>query len=308
MNKMLFVFNPRSGKGQIGHHLLQITDIFTKAGYEVTVHPTQAQLDAYRYIMKREKDFDVIVCSGGDGTLNEAIRAFMELGCKKNLGYIPAGTMNDFASTLGIPKDMPKAAQTIVESLPVAVDIGSFGDEYFTYVAAFGVFTSVSYGTDQQLKNSFGVLAYVIGALKAQQEINQTYHLKVKYDDVVIEDDFIFGMIANSMSVGGIKGLAGTDVWLDDGIFEGLLIRRPKTFIELQQIINSLLRHDFSSPYIYYFKSNHFEFESQEEVAWTIDGEFGGNHKNVTIDNRHCAVNVYSGRNRVTIETPEISE
>lgn len=300
MKKMLFVFNPHSGKGQIGSHLLEICDIFSKDGYEVTVYPTQAKLDGYKRILQREKDFDVIVCSGGDGTMNETIKAFMRLECKKPLGYIPAGTMNDFASTLGIPKDMPAAARIITESFPVAVDVGSFNDEYFTYVAAFGIFTSVSYATDQQLKNSFGVLAYIMEGLKSQQEIKQVFHMKLKYDDVEIEDDFLYGMVANSLSVAGIRGLAGTDVWLDDGIFECLMIRHPGTLIDMQQIVQSLLRHDFSSPYFVYAKSGHFEFETDTAVPWTLDGEFGGNHKRVIIDNNHCAVNVFVGKNTVT--------
>ena len=302
MKKMLFVFNPRSGKGQIGSHLLEITDIFTKGGYEVTVHPTQAQLDAYEYVSGRYRDFDVIVCSGGDGTLNEAIKAFMLTGCDKPLGYIPAGTMNDFASTLGISKDMPTAARTIIRSEPVPVDIGVFNDMFFTYVAAFGVFTAVSYGTDQQMKNSLGTLAYAIEALK-MRDFEKTYHMKIKCGDSVVEDDFIYGMTANSLSIGGIKGLAGTDVWLDDGIFEGLFIRKPKNITEMPMVINSLLRREFNSPYLCYFKSSEFELESPVPIDWTLDGEFGGSHKKVKVRNAHCAVKIFSGENEVILES-----
>lgn len=299
MKKMLFVFNPRSGKGQITSHLMNICDIFTKDGYEVTVRPTQARLDAYRYIIEREKDFDVIVCSGGDGTLNETIKAMMTLESKKPIGYIPAGTMNDFASTLGIPKDMTAAAKAITEAFPVAVDVGAFNSEYFTYIAAFGVFTAVSYATDQQLKNSLGILAYMVEAMKEYQESWQKYHMTVKYDDVVIEDDFIFGMIANSMSVGGIKGLAGSDVWLDDGIFEGVLIKYPNNLAEFHMTLNALAKRDFTSPFLYYFKSSYFEIESRDSVPWTLDGEFGGNRNKIAIRNCHCAVNIFTGRNNV---------
>lgn len=306
MKKLLFVFNPHSGKGMIKQHLLDIVDIFTKGGYEVTVHPTQAQLDGYNYFLENAEKYDVLVCSGGDGTLNESITAIMQLGCNKPLGYIPAGTMNDFASTLSIPKDMPAAARIVVDAvMPIPVDVGSFNDRYFTYVAAFGLFTAVSYETDQQLKNSLGVIAYFIEALKAQQisqELSKYYHMKIKYDDVEIEDDFIFGMIANSMSVGGFKGITGEDVWLDDGIFEGLLVRRPNSLKDLQLTINALIRHDFSAPYFYYFKSGSFEFHSEEIVPWTLDGEFGGDEKDITIRNCHCAVKIFTGKNTVTGE------
>ena len=221
--------------------------------------------------------------------------------CDLPLGYIPAGTMNDFASTLGISKDMPTAARTIIRAEPVPVDIGVFNDMFFTYVAAFGIFTKVSYGTDQQLKNSFGTLAYVIEAAR-MQDMEKSYHMTIKYDDVVIEDDFIFGMTANSLSIGGIKGLAGTDVWLDDGIFEGLFIRKPKTIAEFPMIVNALIRREFSSPYLYYFKSSEFELESPDPVDWTLDGEFGGTHKKVKVRNAHCAVKIFSGENEVIWE------
>lgn len=307
MKKLLFVFNPHSGKGMIGQHLLEIADIFTKGGYEVTVRPTQKKNDGYNYILERAGDFDVIVCSGGDGTLNETIKALMGMKNKKPLGYIPAGTMNDFASTLSIPKDMHEAAKLIVDSImPIPVDIGSFNDEYFTYVAAFGLFTSISYDTDQQLKNNLGVLAYFAEALNAQQlteQLNSSYHFKVKYDDVEFEDDFIYGMVANSVSVGGFKGITGNDVWLDDGIFEGLFVRKPMNLRDIQLTLNSIIKKDFTSPYFYYFKSNKFYISSEEPVPWTLDGEFGGNCTNVEITNNHCAVSIFSGKNTVTGES-----
>lgn len=306
MKKLLFVFNPHSGKGMIGQNLLEIVDIFTKGGYEVTVHPTQEKSDGYNYFLERAGDFDVLVCSGGDGTLNETIKALMAMKNKKPLGYIPAGTMNDFASTLSIPKDMREAAKLIVDSImPIPVDVGSFNDEYFTYVAAFGLFTSISYDTDQQLKNNLGVLAYFAEALNAQQlteQLNSSYHFKVKYDDVEFEDDFIYGMVANSVSVGGFKGITGNDVWLDDGIFEGLFVRKPTNLKDIQLTLNSIIRKDFTSPYFYYFKSNKFYISSEEPVPWTLDGEFGGNCTNVEITNNHCAVSIFSGKNTVTGE------
>lgn len=298
MKKLLFVFNPLSGKGLIRMHLMNILDTFTKGGYEVTVHPTQAKLDAYQTVCSRGNDFDVIVTSGGDGTLNETIKGLMTLDRKIPLGYIPAGTMNDFAASHGIPKNMSKAALKIISGETAEVDIGSFNEEYFTYVAGFGAFTDVSYETPQQMKNVFGSLAYIVEGLRLKRLSNtKSYHVRVSYDDVVIEDDFIFGMICNSNSVGGIKGLGGKDVLLNDGIFEGLFIKMPKSLAELQQTINALLARDAEAGYFYYFKTGCAEVHSDDDLQWTLDGEFGGNCRNVTIKANCKAVEIFTSPN-----------
>ncbi|UKI16382.1 MAG: diacylglycerol kinase family lipid kinase [Ruminococcus sp.] len=224
MKKLLFVYNPHSGKCQILTHLAEIIDIFTKGGYEVTAHPTQARDDAMETVRRRAADFDLIVSSGGDGTTNETIKGIMESGCNIPVGIIPAGTMNDFASSIGIPKYMPDAARVIAGGTPRYVDIGAFNGRYFTYVAAFGVFTQVSYATDQQLKNTWGALAYMTAAVREalqKGELNQKYSITIECNGQTIKDDFIFGMVSNSLSVGGIKGLAGNDVQMNDGIFRG---------------------------------------------------------------------------------------
>lgn len=295
MEKLLFIYNPLSGKGQIRFHLFDIVDIFTRNGYEVTVHPTQAKLDAYQTVISRGGDFDVIVTSGGDGTLNETIKGLMESDRKIPLGYIPAGTMNDFASSLGIPKNMVKAALKIINGEKAEVDIGAFNDEYFTYVAGFGAFTDVSYETPQQMKNVFGSLAYIVEGLRIKRLSNtKSYHVKVSYDDVVIEDDFIFGMICNSNSVGGLKGLSGKNVLLNDGVFEGLFIRMPKSLAELQATINALLTRDTESEYFYYFKTGYVECHSDDDLPWTLDGEYGGNCRNVIIRDKCKAVCIFT--------------
>lgn len=295
MKKMLFVFNPHSGKGQIRFHLLQILDLFTKNGYEVTAHPTQEKLDAFRTVVETGSDFDVIVTSGGDGTLNETIKGLMQLDRKIPLGYIPAGTMNDFASSLGIPKNMPKAAEKIVRGETAEVDIGSFNDEFFTYVAGFGAFTDVSYETPQQMKNVFGSLAYIAEALRLKRlSSTKSYRVKLSYDGNVIEDDFIYGMMCNSISVGGFKGLGGKDVLLNDGILEGLFIKMPKSLAELQQIINALLARELDSEYFYCIKTSAAEISSEEDISWTLDGEFGGDLKNVSIKACQKAVCIFT--------------
>ena len=307
MKKLLFVFNPQSGKGLIRQHLMNICDIFVKGGYEITVHPTQARNDAYEKIVSRSEDFDAVVCSGGDGTLNETIKALMTKNKRVPLGYIPSGTMNDFASCLGIPKDMPEAAERVVQGHTVTVDIGSFNEEYFTYIAAFGAFTDVSYETPQQMKNMFGRLAYIMEGIKRLNTM-ESYRVTVTYDGGTIEDNFIFGMVSNSTSVGGIKGLGGTEVKLDDGVFEVFLIKMPGSLQELHLMINSLTKREFDSGAFISFKTSEVSFHSENDLPWTLDGEFGGNCRNVTVKNNCKAVDIFAPQLGTVISCPDETE
>lgn len=301
MKKMLFVFNPHSGKGQIRQHLLTIIDTFTKGGYEVTVHPTQCRNDAYEKISSRIEDFDMVACSGGDGTLNETIKAVMTSGKRLPIGYIPSGTMNDFASAIGIPKDMPAAAQKIVDSDIITVDIGSFNSEYFTYIAAFGMFTEVSYETSQQMKNMFGSLAYIMEGMK-RFNMTKTYKVSVTHDGETTEDEYIYGMVSNSSSIGGIKGFGGDDILLDDGVFEVFLIKAPKNLPEFQFTINSLMKHELDAKCFTCFKASEVTFHSDNDLPWTLDGEFGGNCRNVTVKNNHRAIDIFAEKNLLISE------
>lgn len=295
MKKLLFVFNPFSGKGLVKLHLFTIINTLTAAGYEVTAHPTQSKNDACETILSRGEDFDVIVCSGGDGTLNESIKGIMSLSRKIPLGYIPAGTMNDFAACLGISKNMPEAVKKIVEGKTAEVDVGSFNEDYFTYVAGFGAFTDVSYETPQQMKNMFGSLAYIVEGLKLKRlSSTKAYHITIEHDGESYTDDFIYGMIANSNSIAGIKGLSGKNILLNDGIFEGLFIKMPKTLAELQMTINALLMREMDSKHFYYFKSGGVVIRSDDEISWTLDGEYGGNSRNVVIKNNCRAVVIFT--------------
>lgn len=295
MKKLLFVYNPHSGKGQVTVHLAEIIDIFTKGGYDVTAHPTQRRLDAYDTVKAHAGEYSLVVCSGGDGTTNETIKGIMDGGHHVPVATIPAGTLNDFASSLGIPKHMPDAAEMIMRGSAEYVDVGAFNDQYFTYVAAFGAFTKVSYETDQQLKNSIGALAYMIGAVKEainSYDNSQNYHITIRCGKKTVEDDFIYGMVANSLSVGGIKGLAGKDVSMNDGLFEGIFIRRPSTLLELQQTLNALIKKEFDSPYFYYFKAPDFTIESDGTVPWTLDGEYGGSDSQISLCVIHDALKI----------------
>ena len=231
MKKMIFVFNPRSGKEQIRSKLLDILDIFTKYGYEVSVYVTQKPLDAMQIVSRRGRGRSLVVCSGGDGTLNEVVSGLMtiEEGKRPVLGYIPSGSTNDYASSIGISKNMKKAALDAVSGGTTAVDVGRFGeDRYFVYVAAFGAFTEVSYSTPQEAKNLLGHQAYMLEAVKRVTNL-KAYRMKFEWEDKVLEDEFIIGMITNTISIGGFKGLVGLDVALDDGEFEVLLVRKPRT-------------------------------------------------------------------------------
>lgn len=287
MKKLLFVFNPYSGKAQVKNNLLEIADIFTKAGYNATVYPTQASNDCFEKIKNEASEYDRIVVSGGDGTLNEAVSGMMACQSKIPMGYIPAGTVNDFSRSLGIPKDILKAAKTAVTGKIFDCDVCRFNGRVYNYVAAFGAFTDVSYETPQETKNIFGQAAYFFEGIKKLSGL-QSYHAKVRYDGAEIEDDFALGMILNSKSVAGFEVRSDNaiinDVSLDDGMFEGVLVRMPSNLAQFQVIISDFLKGNVEGAGYVTFKTSRVEFEFDEEVKWTLDGEFGGACKNAEID------------------------
>ncbi len=282
--KLLFIYNPKAGKAKIKNRLADILDIFARAQYEITVFPTQARGDARNLMEYRGKGYDLVVCGGGDGTLDEVVTGMAEGGFKTPIGYIPAGSTNDFGGSLSLPKNMLKAAEIAVHGRNFPCDIGSFNEDIFVYIAAFGIFTEVSYETDQDAKNTLGHMAYILEGVKRLSSI-KSYPMRVSYKDNIIIDDFIFGMITNSISVGGFKNITGKNVLLDDGLFEVTLIKKPKNPVELNNIVVSLLNHDIDSNVMYCFRTEKLVLESTEPVAWTLDGENGGSHKSVQIRN-----------------------
>ena len=290
--RMLFVFNPKAGKGKIKTHLLDIVDIFNKGGYEVVIRATQGPKDAYEQVKEYADQVDLIVCSGGDGTLDEVVTGIVEVDSSVPIGYIPAGSTNDFANSLFMPKSMTAAASMIMEEQIYHCDIGKFNDQTFAYVAAFGLFTNVSYETDQDLKNILGHVAYVLEGMKQLLEV-KSYHLKVTSDELTVEDDFIYGMVSNSRSVGGFKNLTGKNVDMNDGLFEVTLITNPKNPLELQEIMTALLTAEDNTDLIHSFKSARVTITSEEPVPWTLDGEYGGSHTQIEIENCHEALNLY---------------
>lgn len=288
---MLFIYNPRAGKAQIRSNLLDIIDIFVKADFEVTAYPTQQPGDAVKAVRERRDGYDIIVCSGGDGTLDEVVTGMMQCEEKLPIGYVPAGSTNDFANSLGIPRSMIRAADVVVNGRNFGCDIGAFNNDSFIYVAAFGIFTDVSYATKQDLKNVLGHTAYLLEGVKRLSTI-KSYWLKIYYDDICLEDEYLFGMITNSDSVGGFRGITGDNVELNDGLFEVTLVKKPLTPIELNDIIAALVDKRHHSDAIQSFKTSRLVIESQQEVAWTLDGEYGGDHKRAVVENRKEALQI----------------
>ena len=285
MKRMLFIFNPRSGKTQIKTRLMEILDIFTKAGYEILVHVTQDAGDAAKTAAMYGEDVDLVVCSGGDGTLNETISGLMALDDIPVLGYIPAGSTNDFASSLNISRNMSAAARAAVSGKLFSVDIGCFcGDRYFVYIAAFGAFTEVSYLTPQDKKNVLGHQAYMLEGVKSLTSI-KSYSMKVECEELTMEGDFIFGMVTNTISVGGFKGLVTQDVALDDGEFEVLLIRTPRTPLDFTNIINYMFLKEEPNEYVHKFRTRSLKILPEEPIDWVLDGEFGGTRGETEIIN-----------------------
>lgn len=291
MKNMLFIFNPHAGKAKIKVSLAGIIDTFNKGGYEVVTYASQYPMYAKELILQSGERYDAIVCSGGDGTLNETVTGIMGLEQKPYLGYIPAGSTNDFAVSIGLPKDMIRCAKKILSGKAFDCDIGRFNERYFTYVAAFGAFTEVPYITSQQSKNVFGHQAYVLEAVKQMNSI-RSYHMVFSYEEQVIEDDFLFGMISNATSIGGFKGLPGKNVELNDGKFEVMLVRDTKNPLDFPAILTSIFLRNPDPKYIHTFKTSAIRVESSEPVNWVLDGEFGGNRSEVKIEICHKAISI----------------
>lgn len=291
MKNLLFILNPSAGRKHIKSRLFDIVDLFVKADYNVRVYPTQAKEDATRIVSEEGWLYDVIVCAGGDGTLDEVVSGCMKCGCDTPIGYIPCGTTNDFARSLGIPKDPIRAVKRIIKYPPKLIDVGSFNGDSFIYVAAFGAFTDVTYTTPQEYKNYFGHAAYVMEGIKSVANLN-SYHLKVEYDGNVIEDDFLIGMVTNSLTVGGFPTPNGRIAEFDDGMYEALLVKYPTNPLELQATVTSYLMGEFNPEYMYQFKAKKIIIESTEAIMWTLDGEFGGSVTYAEIENLHNAVSI----------------
>lgn len=286
MKKLLFIYNPEAGTQKMAKELSAVINLFTKAGYETTVYPTQSAGDGMQKVITKRNFYDRIVVAGGDGMLHELAEAVLQSSPGNPVAYIPVGTVNDFAASNNIPKNITEAAALAITDSSRQLDIGSFNDQHFSYVAAFGTATDIAYTTDQKQKNRLGVLAYLISAAKVldiRTVLACCHRLDIMVNGQKISDEFLFGAITNSTSIGGMKNLLGNDIILDDGLLEGLFIRKPHTPIELEQMKKGLLEHDFTAPCIYRFQSEQFLISGPDEIAWTLDGEDGGVCSEVTI-------------------------
>ena len=290
MKNLLLIVNPCSGKAKMGSALLSVVKIFSEADYEVTVYPTKERADATRKVETvKSGQYDLIVACGGDGTLNEVITGLMHSGENIPIGYIPAGTLNEWSTGLGISRTIREAAKDIVTGTEIALDIGIFGDNYFTYTASFGAFTSASYSANQDVKNVLGQAAYFFEGIKSLGAI-KPIHLKFECEGKTVEDDFLFGAVSNSLSVGGIVKFDQSTVKLNDGLFEVLLIKNPTNILKLQSVVDGILKHELDRDGMEFFHTDKITVTGGEGLDWTLDGEHGESQQIQEIENIHNAV------------------
>ena len=289
MENLFLVVNPKSGTGKIKTELFKVCEIFTRAGYRVTVHVTTKRGDATETVRQLSGDYGTIVVCGGDGTLNEVITGIMDNPNTYKIGYIPSGTLNEWSQGLKISRSIGKAARDIVSGRIVELDIGKFGNKYFTYTASFGAFTDASYSAPQNVKNVLGQVAYVLEGFKSLGKIKPV-HLRFETEKEVYEGDYLFGAISNSMSVGGIIKFDKAQVALNDGEFEGILIENPDNIADLNDIIDAIVTHRFNRKCIKQFKAREIKVTSRASLDWTLDGEHAKSEKTAEITNINKAI------------------
>ena len=297
--RALILINKTSGTGRAASETLEIATVLAQKGYEPIVYPILpgSNLTSEVIIPQYDGKVDMIMCSGGDGTLNHVMNAIMHMKKKPLLSYVPSGSTNDFAKGLGIPSSKAKAIEVVSKGMPYTYDVGRMNDKYFNYVAAFGAFSKVSYATDQDLKNVLGYAAYVISAIaELPQNIGYSCHMKIEADDLYEEGDFIFGAISNSASVAGMTLFADSDIKQDDGFMELLLIKAPKNLAEFNAVVAALATKEPDNPYIIYKQVKSAKFVSDDETEWTLDGEFGGAFKETEIEVVEKAITILVGK------------
>lgn len=290
MKKMLFVMNPFAGQRKANKLLPEILSVFNRAGYDTTTYITAGPGDAIQAVERLAPEMELVVCCGGDGTFNETITGLIQSGAQVPVGYIPAGSTNDFAASLKLSTNILEAAQDIMLGQPVSYDVGKFGSRYFSYVASFGAFTRASYSTPQTVKNALGHTAYLLEGITELSQIRKE-HIRMELDDEVIEDDFLFGAVSNSTSVGGVLTLDPKQVDLGDGLFEILLIRAPRNLTELSECILALQLQNYSNCATITFRSaRKVRIFANPDMPWTLDGERENGHEEVVAENLHHAI------------------
>ena len=299
MKKMLFIMNPYAGMRKANRYLADIISIFNRADYEVITYMTAAPGDCIQAVSQRAKDVDLVVCAGGDGTFNETVSGILGSGINVPVGYIPAGSTNDFAASLKLPTNILDAAKLIVEGEPLPYDVGLFNNRYFTYVASFGAFTKASYATPQNAKNALGHTAYLLSGIQELSQIRKT-HVKLELDDnTVIEDDFIFGAISNSTSMGGILTLDPKQVDMQDGKFELFLVRAPHDFLELGECVKALTEQRYNCKVITFRSASKIAITASSNTNWTLDGELEPGKETIQVENLQHAIALINRRQSV---------
>lgn len=305
--KALLIVNPCSGRNKSRAGTFEIVDAFSNSEYEFSVHTTTCQGDATNIVKKELEDHDLVVCCGGDGTLNETINGVMDMPRRVPIGYIPAGTTNDIANSLSIPTDFKEATELVINGEPNDYDIGLFNNRYYSYVASFGAFSRASYVTSQKMKNMFGRAAYIAAGVVDVKNI-RNIKMRVEYDDGVIEGKFVFGTVSNSLSVGGFIKLPDDQVKFNDGKFEVILVKDFKPH-KLLSLMHKTITQKYDNKEIIMFSTNKIKFTAlEEDVPWTIDGEYGGSHREVRINVLERAVELYSPQTHHFLPKPEIIE
>lgn len=287
--RLLLILNPISGKMAGKRHLADVLDAFCRADYLPTVCVTNRSGHAKEMACAHGGDADLVVCLGGDGTFNEVVSGLLEGGHATPMGYIPCGSTNDFASAIGLKKNIAAATSAILEGIPHKYDVGLFGNRHFSYVASFGIFSRASYATSQNVKNMLGHLAYVLEGAKELFDIHP-WHVKVEMEGQTVEGDYIFGAVSNSTSVGGVLTLDPHVVDMNDGLLELLLVKMPRNAVELSECVLALAERRYDSKFITFLSGSSFQVTAEEEMEWSLDGEWGRGAANLRIRNLKDAI------------------
>ena len=298
MKKMLFIMNPFAGMRRANRYLSDIISLFNRADYEVNIHMTAGPGDAARFTWAHARNVDLVVCCGGDGTLNETITGMLQVGATAPVGYIPAGSTNDFANSMKLSTNVMQAVQDILEGEPVTYDVGRFNDRYFTYVASFGAFTKTSYTTAQSVKNALGHTAYVLDGIQELSQIRKV-HVRMEMEDQLVEDDFLFGAISNSTSIGGILSLDPKQVDMSDGLLEVFLVRAPKNLTEITECLQALQSQRYNDCSMITFGSaKNIRVYAEPDMPWTLDGEKFDGAEEIQVENLYHAIRLMQRVNK----------
>lgn len=294
MKKMLLAVNAKAGTGKVVPVLSEVIDLFQDAGYRVTVYLTR-QGELPQVVSTEAQAYDAVVGIGGDGTLNELVNGIMALPAPRpTIGYIPAGTMNDITSTLGMPKKLMECAKVIADGYSRPMDVNTFNDRYFDYIAAFGSFVDVSFATSREAKNNFGLMAYFWEVAKRVPKLRD-YHVRVEYDGEVFEDDVMIGMVSNGTYSAGFAIGEQIEAQIDDGMAEIILLKKPEKLNDATSLINSYLAGELAgSNGVFWARAKKLRIITSEPLPWTLDGEYGGEHSDVVCENIMHAVNIFA--------------